>query len=1627
MHRFFQTITLSVDDIQLRNCLFSGIRNLLVFLFLLYAFASEAQKTSTFDTDDDGWSAEQIGGTIASSTYQSAGGNPGGNVSVAPPTSGGTVNTSFTWYWVAPSKFLGNYDLYYGSNIKFDLQQSVAGTDNTQSDIIITSGGNSLHFSFPNKPAVSPAWTPYSIILDETAGWHWGSIGGALALKAQIKIVLANITAVRIRCKYINSAGYISSIDNVTVESRTLDTPPAMTSFTPLKALRGESVTITGTNFGATPADNFVYFGNVRADITSAGGNQIVATVPSGATLAPLSIINKTTGLVASSPQDFLPLSINDPDLIGSIIPSSFATNVLVPYADYNDNGLAGAELGDIDGDGLLDIVAFEDPGKFAIFLNQGHTGNITTTSFAPKVEIPSGELGQGNSSSTLLADFDNDGKLDIATFFRGVIPSLSGGFAVSRNISTPGNVQFETAEQFYNIGIFCSGLATADLDGDGLLDFLINSSMLYYARNISTPGNIEFANLRSLNSSVGAITTKDLNGDGKPEIMVTGSGNFTLLENLSIPDNIQFATPVVFPGSVVSGVTLADLDNDTKADILYYRINGFNNYDLVIKKNIHTSGVLSLTSFDNDIILSKVGRAYSQRVADLNGDGKVDILLGLNSGSTGYGFGVFESNVTTGILNTSSFMPIVEFEETSNGVFTIPLIGDLDGDNLQDVVGFASSDGGEHALILYKNLTTSAPRISVNTITPLAAPIGSTVTITGNKFSTDVTKTSVWFGGVKATVLSATKTSITAEVPKGASYDRVSVTRDFLTSRYHLPFVPTFSAGIIFDNTSFSAPVGFSLTGADYDIDVADLDGDGKPEIVAESRVVTGIIRNYAWSYKNIHSAGAITTSSFMIADTTNESALNLRLVDIDHDDKPDILSQQALFRNTSTSADILFDTNVNGAGGGNQSWADFDLDGKTDVIAANTAGASLQVYRNVSKPGPFRTGAFATFDAAINLTKPALGGGTATGDFDNDGLFDFVSTNPGTDNMRVWRNTGGFPLSAAQFTVVGDIVTGDNPGRIYPGDFDRDGKTDLLIYHGTGTTPTLLIVFQNISTIGNIAFNRIDMTNPSATTVATIADLDGDGKPEILTTSETGNRFSIFKNIHTAGQLTAASFAAPFNTTVTAPRGITAGDLNLDGKPEIIITRAANLLVVYENLIPAISIAITQQPVTPLNACEGSTSSLSTDASGTTNITYQWQKFNSGTSLFENLVNNTTYSGVTTKTLSIANITSAEGGDYRCLLKGDLVADVTTNVSNVVFNNLPSPPDAVSSTSCGPGSVTLTASGGSPGDYQWYTTSPLTLISGETNETYTTPVLSASIQYAVSVSGTFCKSLPANVTALVNPIPAKPAITSSIVAVGNEITICSTTTLTLSAPMGFTDYLWSDGSITPQISVTTAGTYSVVVKDAQGCSSSASDGLTVTIVAAPCNNSAPVINTTSVTTTIGGQTYINLLDLISDVDNNLVPSSLIVIVQPTSGAKTTITNGILLIDYAGINFTGIDQLTIQVCDVFGECTQQQIEVEVIGNIEIYNAVSPNNDNKNDIFFIQYIDLIPETQNNKVTIYNRWGSKVFEVANYNNDDRVFKGLNDNGNELPSGTYFYKIVFTESQKKSITGYLELKK
>jgi len=91
---------------------------------------------------------------------------------------------------------------------------------------------------------------------------------------------------------------------------------------------------------------------------------------------------------------------------------------------------------------------------------------------------------------------------------------------------------------------------------------------------------------------------------------------------------------------------------------------------------------------------------------------------------------------------------------------------------------------------------------------------------------------------------------------------------------------------------------------------------------------------------------------------------------------------------------------------------------------------------------------------------------------------------------------------------------------------------------------------------------------------------------------------------------------------------------------------------------------------------------------------------------------------------------------------------------------------------------------------------------------------------------------------------------------------------------------------------------------------------------------------------------------------------------------------------------------------------------------LNVYNGLSPNKDEKNDFLRIENIENI--SPQNTVTIFNRWGDIVFDVTDYDNSQssKRFEGVGNNGKDLPSGTYYYKI---ETKGKTFTGYLSLKR
>ncbi len=87
-------------------------------------------------------------------------------------------------------------------------------------------------------------------------------------------------------------------------------------------------------------------------------------------------------------------------------------------------------------------------------------------------------------------------------------------------------------------------------------------------------------------------------------------------------------------------------------------------------------------------------------------------------------------------------------------------------------------------------------------------------------------------------------------------------------------------------------------------------------------------------------------------------------------------------------------------------------------------------------------------------------------------------------------------------------------------------------------------------------------------------------------------------------------------------------------------------------------------------------------------------------------------------------------------------------------------------------------------------------------------------------------------------------------------------------------------------------------------------------------------------------------------------------------------------------------------------------------GDVVIYNLVTPDGDGKNDYFIIDNIQNYP---NNKVEIFNRWGTRVYETKGYdplgNGSTNVFTGYSegkatvDKGTKLPSGTYYYVVTY----------------
>jgi gliding motility-associated-like protein len=97
------------------------------------------------------------------------------------------------------------------------------------------------------------------------------------------------------------------------------------------------------------------------------------------------------------------------------------------------------------------------------------------------------------------------------------------------------------------------------------------------------------------------------------------------------------------------------------------------------------------------------------------------------------------------------------------------------------------------------------------------------------------------------------------------------------------------------------------------------------------------------------------------------------------------------------------------------------------------------------------------------------------------------------------------------------------------------------------------------------------------------------------------------------------------------------------------------------------------------------------------------------------------------------------------------------------------------------------------------------------------------------------------------------------------------------------------------------------------------------------------------------------------------------------------------------------------------------KVETSVDKMVTVRNGLSPNGDGNNDIWWVEGLEKFHD---NEVLIFNRWGDKIIELRNYDNDNVFWDGNNTKGKRVPDGTYYYIIKINGI--KSYTGWVQLR-
>jgi gliding motility-associated-like protein len=460
--------------------------------------------------------------------------------------------------------------------------------------------------------------------------------------------------------------------------------------------------------------------------------------------------------------------------------------------------------------------------------------------------------------------------------------------------------------------------------------------------------------------------------------------------------------------------------------------------------------------------------------------------------------------------------------------------------------------------------------------IEQVSASTGQIILIKGSSFGGDKTKLLVRFGAVQGIIEDATDQTIQVRVPPGTTYHHLYVTNTTsrLTGYSPNPFLLSFGGEHPFTAAALEAQKDFTAASGIENLCLCDLNKDGRSDVVTTHsgtstlglyingsvvglvnlpnstlnttpaigtqtmNVKCGDLNGDGWQDLVVTENTTLSEKIFVIDNAANTYKVttltisgfkmsDVEINDIDMDGRPDIVvtnqaatNTLAVLRNTSVGTTLSFNDapviltapgDVAGSNNGTNALAlqDLNSDGRPEIIVGllqTSTRNNLYIFANKSSSG------MVSFENPIKYTLDNIATiqNMRVGDLDGDNKPEIVITSL-INGVYVYRNTSS-----------GNSITFTNPVNFYTvarwngidfGDIDGDGKTDIVLAHSSDKK---LAILNNNSTPGSLSFTPTTVTTPLVSKNVRVGDVDGDGKPDIVFTSSdfTAPKLSVLRN---------------------------------------------------------------------------------------------------------------------------------------------------------------------------------------------------------------------------------------------------------------------------------------------------------------------------------------------------------------------------------------------------------------------------------------------------------------------------------------------------------------------------------